>query len=128
MKVIIAGSRSVEDYSVVKKAIEKSGFEISEVVSGTAHGVDKLGEKWAKKNGIKVKRFPANWSDINNPHALIKENKYGKYNALAGFERNEDMAIYSDGLIVIIKGESEDTKNIIEMAEKYQLEIFVEKV
>ena len=47
MKVIIAGSRGVEDYALVEEAVKQSGFDITEVVSGTARGVDLLGEHWA---------------------------------------------------------------------------------
>lgn len=36
MKTIIAGSRGIEDISVVEAAVEASGIEITEVVSGTA--------------------------------------------------------------------------------------------
>ena len=47
MKVIIAGSRDITDYSLVCRAISESKFDITEVISGTARGVDTLGEKWA---------------------------------------------------------------------------------
>ncbi len=50
MKVIIAGSRNITDYSLVKTAIQESAFEIDCVVSGMAKGVDSLGESWAEKN------------------------------------------------------------------------------
>ncbi|HXG66007.1 MAG TPA: SLOG family protein [Blastocatellia bacterium] len=61
MKVIIAGSRDITDYEVVKRAIEESGFEITEVVSGTAAGVDQLGEWWAELRAVPIARFPADW-------------------------------------------------------------------
>jgi hypothetical protein len=38
MKVIIAGSRTMSDYGTVAKAIQASGYSISEVVSGKAKG------------------------------------------------------------------------------------------
>lgn len=128
MRTIVAGSRSIKDYKIVCDAIKESGFEITEVFSGTANGIDKLGEKWAKDNGIKVKRFPAKWSDISNPNAVIKENQYGKYNAVAGFERNEQMAIHAQAAIIIIECDSSEEKNIIEMAEKYQLKTYIKKI
>ena len=34
MITIIAGSRSITDYEIVKEAIEKSGFDIISIVSG----------------------------------------------------------------------------------------------
>ena len=57
MKTIIAGSRDLTDYNLVKLAVEESGFEIAEVVSGGARGVDRLGERWAKEHGVPIKRF-----------------------------------------------------------------------
>ena len=59
MKIVIAGSRGISDYEVLKRAIAKSDFSIGEVVSGTARGVDTLGELWAAEHN--VRKFPANW-------------------------------------------------------------------
>jgi hypothetical protein len=61
MKVIIAGSRTVSDIAKLERAIEMCGFEITEVVSGGARGVDTMGEHWANKERIPIRRFPANW-------------------------------------------------------------------
>ncbi len=62
MKTIIAGSRDITDYSLVCRAISESKFNITEVISGTARGVDTLGEKWVADNKIPVKKFFPNWS------------------------------------------------------------------
>jgi hypothetical protein len=61
VKVIVAGSRSVNDSALVDLAIQKSGFEITEEVCGMAIGVDLLGRGWAKAHNIPVKEMPANW-------------------------------------------------------------------
>ena len=50
MKTIIAGSRNVTDYSAIDEAVQNSRFSITEVVSGTAKGVDRLGERWTDEN------------------------------------------------------------------------------
>lgn len=113
MKVIIAGSRNGISYSDVKKAIEDSGFKITEVVSGTARGVDRFGEQWAIENNITVKPFPADW------------NTYGKR---AGYLRNTQMADYADALIAVWDGESRGTKHMIEEAKRKGLEWFVHLV
>lgn len=109
MKVIIAGSRSITDMQCVIFAIEKSGFNITEVVSGTAKGVDTLGEKWALDNCIKVKKFPANWR------------KYGNH---AGGRRNFQMAEYADALIAVWDGRSNGTKNMINHAENLGIKVY----
>ena len=99
MKVIIAGSRNINDYSLVVQSIERSGYDITEVVSGCATGVDRLGEQWAMMNNIPVKEMPADW------------NRHGKS---AGPYRNRAMSIYADAAVIIWDGESRGTRNMIE--------------
>jgi len=125
MKTVIAGCRWIENYDIVCQAIEESGFEITEVVSGTANGVDTLGENWANAHDIPIKCFPANWKNIKVQGAVIRTNKYGKYNAAAGHIRNEQMAEYGDALIAIWDGKSRGTASMIELARKYGLKVYV---
>lgn len=99
MKVIIAGSRKIDDYKLVVDTITKSGYDITEVVSGCATGVDRLGEQWARANNIPITEMPADW------------NRYGRS---AGPYRNRAMAEYADAAIVIWDGESRGTRNMIE--------------
>lgn len=103
MKVIIAGSRDITDRVIVAKAILESRFNFTEVVSGTARGVDRLGEIFACSKGYSVKKFPANWTE------------YGK---AAGHIRNREMAQYADALLAVWDGKSRGTKNMIEEMEK----------
>jgi predicted Rossmann-fold nucleotide-binding protein len=116
MKVIIAGSRSISNYKTVCDAVRESGFVISEVVSGGAKGVDKLGERFAKEHNIPVKVFPADWKNIEVEGAVIKHNSYGSYNALAGHMRNQQMAEYADALIAVIENNSSGTLDMITRA------------
>jgi len=110
MKVIIAGSRSIEDYNLLLEAISKSEFWISEVVCGGARGADLLGERYAKENHIKLEMFLANWD------------AYGKR---AGYLRNEQMAKYADCLIALWDGKSRGTKHMIDLAKKDGLRVYV---
>lgn len=96
MKVIIAGSRSL--FGPVDLAVSNSGFDITEVVSGGAPGIDSAGEQWAKGSGIPVKLFLAEW-DL-----------YGK---AAGIIRNRYMGTYADALIAIWDGKSKGTLHMI---------------
>ena len=51
LKIIIAGSREIVDFSLISQAANLFEKEISpfqEVVSGGARGVDRLGEQYAK--------------------------------------------------------------------------------
>lgn len=104
MRVVIAGSRSINDFDLIKEAVERSGFDITEVVSGTARGADRLGEHWARTNNVPIKMMPADWD------------KNGK---AAGYIRNREMAEYADAAIIIWDGESRGSKNMIdEMVKK----------
>ncbi len=112
MKLIIAGSRSIKQYTTVRTAIIESGLwkcygRSIEVVSGKATGVDILGEQFAKKAKLKVHSKPADWDNIEAEGAVIKIGKNGKpYNAIAGHWRNEEMAGMSDEALIIWDGKS----------------------
>ncbi len=124
MRCIICGPRNCYDYDLVVEAIEKSGFEITEVVSGCAKGVDSLGEKWAERNGIPVKQFKPDWKNIEAEGAVIRKNKYGEYNARAGGDRNQKMADYGEACIAIDHG-TNGTQDMIVKATKGGLLMFL---
>jgi len=118
MKTIIAGSRSITDYNEVKKAVEESGFEITEVVSGACPtGVDPLGEKYAFLNDIPLKRFPAQWDRYRS----------AKGKNPGGMIRNREMAAYAEALIAVYDGVSPGTKNMITEAQLKGLKVHVHK-
>lgn len=95
---------------MVEKAVAESGFVITEVVSGAARGVDRLGEEWAQKNNVAVKLFPAQWE------------LHGRG---AGHRRNLQMAYYSEALIAIWDGSSVGTEHMIESAKRNRLKVLV---
>lgn len=113
MKVIIAGSRYVKNFAAVEKAIADSGFEITEVVSGGAVGVDAMGEWWAHEHSKPLRVFPANWS---------------KYGVAAGPIRNQEMAAYGEALIAVWDGQSRGTKNMIDTAKARGLPVHIHLV
>jgi len=121
MKVIIAGGRKYDDYNTLQSMVmaivdniedTRPSPEDVEIVSGGARGADKLGERFAKENGFKVKLFPANWDT------------YGKS---AGYIRNKEMADYADTLVAFWDGESKGTGHMIDLAKKKGLKVFVIK-
>ena len=100
MKVIIAGSRNFNDYNSLERkmnTILKNQDDVT-IISGTARGADKLGERYAGENHHKLEKYPAMW-DI-----------YGKK---AGYMRNEEMAKDSDGCVVFWDGKSKGTQHTI---------------
>jgi hypothetical protein len=112
MRVIIAGSRGITDLATVSKAVSDSGFAVTQVVSGGARGVDKLGEIWAKNHDIPVKVYPAQWD------------KYGKS---AGYKRNVIMADNADALVAVWDGVSRGTGHMINIARDKGLKVYVHK-
>ena len=58
MKLLITGSRKLENLEALKLAIEelktREGQKITMLLHGGAKGADTLAENWAKENGIKT--------------------------------------------------------------------------
>jgi len=71
---------------------------MTDVVSVGAAGVDSLGERWARENGIPVKRSPADWK---------------AHGRAAGPIRNRQMVEYADALIALWDGTSRGAANMI---------------
>jgi len=109
MKIIIAGSRNFNDYNLLKSSCDNllTQFTNIEIVSGTARGADKLGERYAREKGYDIKQFPANWN-------------LGKS---TGYIRNDEMAQYSDMLIAFWDGTSKGTKHMIDLANKRGIKV-----
>ncbi len=113
MRVIIAGSRDGITYEDVLRAIDLAGFNITTVISGTARGVDKFGEQYAKENGIEIERYKPDW---------------GKYGKSAGYIRNSLMASVADVLIAVWNGHSKGTEHMIKAATEKGLEVAIYNV
>ena len=106
MKVVIAGSRkreSLTDLLTVFKAIEDSGFQITEVVSGMCPygGVDFLGELYAEWKRLGIAQFPADWVRLGKA---------------AGPIRNQQMLDYADAVIVVWDGKSRGSSHMLSIA------------
>ena len=117
-KVIIAGTRFFNDYSLLKETADRlladnitAGYGIV-IVSGGCAGADVLGERYAKENGYSIDRYPAEWQ---------------KYGRKAGIMRNAVMADNADALIAYWDGISRGTKNMIDEARKKGLAVRVKR-
>jgi hypothetical protein len=123
----IAGSRDIYDYSLIEKAMKMHGIQledIKEIISGGAKGVDSNAKKFAEFNKIKFKEYPADWNNIKAKDALIRQGKFGAYNAKAGFDRNKTMAEKADKLLAITNG-SNGTDHMIKSMKELGKEVFV---
>lgn len=117
MKVIIAGSRTIHDIRWVERAMELAANRgigpVSEVVSGHAHGVDMLGEFWARQRGLPVALFPVTRAD------------WKRLGPSAGHKRNARMAAYASALVAVWDGRSPGTEGMISLARGRGLPTFV---
>lgn len=103
MKVIIAGSRTFNNYNFLCEKIDNLQLAIDEIVCGGAKGADLLGKKYAEEHNIPVKIFLPDWK---------------KYNRGAGMIRNRQMGEYADYLIAFWDKKSHGTKNMIDYMKK----------
>lgn len=126
MKIIIAGGRDFDNYSLMEQKCNEilrdllpsysNDTENVEIVSGGARGADRLGEAFAQAHSFMLKVFKADW---------------GKLGKIAGFVRNEQMAVYASQdrdlgvLIAFWDGRSEGTGNMIDLAFRYNLKVYV---
>ena len=107
-RLVVAGSRDFNDYTLMSAELDKllSGKTNITIVSGTARGADRLGERYAAEHNLRIERFPAEWE---------------KYHKGAGPIRNAKMVQSADAVIVFWDNESSGTKNIIECARKQDI-------
>jgi hypothetical protein len=107
MKLIIAGGTDnhIDEDGIAALDYILEEYNVTEVVSGKAIGVDTDGENWAKSRNIPVKGFPAKWD------------KYGRW---AGHRRNQQMAKYADAVALFPGGAG--TNNMAQEAKNYMLE------
>ena len=108
IKIGVIGSRSFNDYELLKRTLDEYLGKVWIIVSGGAKGADSLGEKWAIDNNIKTCIYKPDWDT------------YGKQ---AGFIRNKDIVEDSDILIAFWDGLSRGTEHSINLAKKMNKEV-----
>jgi len=116
-RVIVAGSRTIEDYAFFRRRFVKYLDALPEgeveVVTGRAsHGPDDMAYHFCKwdtyTKPLKVKEFKADWDE------------HGKR---AGYVRNAEMAEYGNRLFAIHDGKSRGTKHMIELARNEEMPV-----
>lgn len=127
MRVIVAGSRTFNDYSLLKKKLDYYLKNVKKViiVEGECEGADLLGKRYAKEKGYEWEEFPADWRDMSEP-CVKKAGRWGYYNALAGHNRNERMAASckkGDACVVFRVNGSTGSSDMLERAEKHKLHV-----
>lgn len=109
MKLIIAGGRDYQftedDYARLDEL--HSEIRVTEVVSGKAPGADTCGEEWARRHGLPVAEFPADWTT---------------HGRAAGPMRNHAMAVYADAVALFPGGRG--TNSMCRLATKEGIRVF----
>lgn len=102
MKLLIAGSRNILDYNLIKNNI-KNPENIEYIISGCASGIDTLAIEYARNNNIKCIQCPANWKQFGRK---------------AGYMRNEHMVSIADYALIIWDGKSAGTRHTLNLCIK----------
>ena len=130
IRVIIAGSRNFKDNSFLEEKLDYllGNYQPEQVtiISGGARGADSLGEKYAHKKGYSSKIVEAEWDNLEVKKTWVRVKKDGtKYNALAGFQRNQAMADMATHAVMFWDGMSRGTQDMIERSNAKKLVVKV---
>lgn len=113
MKVLVCGSRSWNDYDAIYGALaelvaERGSFS---VMHGAARGADRLAGEAARRLGLEVVEYPADWK---------------RYGRRAGYLRNEQMLAAGPDLVVAFhEAGSRGTAHTIALAREAGIEVRV---
>ena len=131
MKVGIVGSRKYTNKNKIKDFIyelkEVFGDEVEIVSGGCKFGADKYAKKFALEFDMKYVEFPA-VHESYNIHCILPKYKYGKpYAVWHFFERNKEIAKYSDKINAFIPMgiKSNGPMNTIEHAQKMKKKVII---
>ena len=109
MKILIAGSRSIESFDLTPYISET----VELIISGGANGVDRLAEEFADRKGISK---------------LVLRPKYKIYGKRAPLLRNEIMVDLADEVLLIWDGASRGTEHTLKYAEKKGKKLTIIKI
>lgn len=117
-KIIIAGSRTINDYTVLLSAIESlKRFVVidhnTEIISGGAFGVDTLARRYAYENHLKLHELKPQYKGPNDRGAPLR--------------RNAEMALLGDVLLAVWDGTSTGTQNMISCMEQLGKPVYIFK-
>lgn len=108
--IAIIGSKSFNDYNLLKSAMMPYIDKCDSMISGYSKGADKLGEKWADEYSIKK---------------LIFKPDYEKHKESAEIIRNKTIIDNSDLIICFWDGSSKGTKYSIDLAQELDKDILI---
>ncbi|MDB5267017.1 MAG: hypothetical protein JWP58_57 [Hymenobacter sp.] len=110
MKVAVIGSRTLTDESRYKQLSEEldalviaESQDISLIISGSAVGVDKMGERYARERGLPIQFFLPD---------------YQSYGRAAPLVRNQQIVNEADICLALWDGKSKGTAHALRLARR----------
>ena len=112
MRIIVAGSRTFDDYALLKRTMDRiakaAGGEIV-VLSGHCIGADRMGEEWANESGFSCEIHHSDWARLGKK---------------AGMVRNSAMVAAADAMVVFRSGRMDEVlEDLLARARKAKLKI-----
>lgn len=104
MKVLVCGSRGIDDYDVVDEAIDDSRWNPDTIIHGGARGVDSSASMYARIH------------NIDEEEHAVPEWAWETIGGKAGPIRNGYMVSEADAMIAVWDGDSSGTQNAIQQA------------
>lgn len=74
MRVLVCGGRDYDDAVTVDRVLDRvhSRRPITCVIHGGARGADSLAGAWAKRRGVRVEEYPADWKRYGRAAGMIR--------------------------------------------------------
>ena len=104
MKLLIAGSRGINDFDLSQYVPKETEL----IISGGAGGIDTVAEKYADRHKISK---------------LILRPQYSRYGKGAPIKRNEVMVELADSVLVIWDGKSKGAKHTADYAKSLNKDV-----
>jgi len=99
MKLLVVGSRSIENFDLSGYVPEETAL----IISGGGSGINAIAEDYADRHRISK---------------LVLRPDYKKYGTVAPLKRNDEMVDLADSVIAVWDGVSKGTKDTIDRAKE----------
>lgn len=124
---LVCGGRAFADPALFDSAmsdlIRIRGIP-SVVIHGAASGADTMAGEWARRLAVDLVPFPAKWTDLSHPDAVIRTRRDGScYDALAGHRRNQQMLDEGRPTLVVAFPGGTGTADMTSRARKAGIEV-----
>lgn len=126
--VAVVGGRDFTNQAKVIHVLDKLFAEKKEthnivILNGNAKGADNCGRMYGLSKGYTVRTFEAQWNNLEAQGAVVKEGKYGPYNAKAGHDRNALMRHAAHAVVAFWDGQSRGTGEMVSQSKKIGLPV-----